>query len=412
MRRLTTGFFRILNKSPMRQAWLLLVLSAALLSSFLLLDFLVSLVSTAPRDILSVNPSSEEFKGLPTGVTLVELATFSVSIVLALFVLIAPSGWPVSRSSFRLSPSFALRLLAAAALVAAGTYLAFSGTLVQRVSYDQHLVEGSLLEMGALAVLALIFFSLAIAGIVNRKLLASVLAVWLVAGVGFGLLDVRSLDGLDLFERADRLEPSAQFASLVDRYTQASSPVGDLESGEAQDRPQSGVAAPDGKKGPEAHPGARKPVFRVLGSAHTRYLRVATGDVYDMGEWQQLEAERLPVGPGVAVAEAVRTLIQRTTREILEGVRPEAPAPALLAYPPTSPLTRTNRILVLPPDDSSQIQAGAVPISKHPLGITTTGAYDPFSATLTIPGPVSNYEWWAFRAGLCGYRACRRGDHR
>ena len=199
MLRLPTGLFRRFARSLTHQVKLLLVLSAALLGFFLLLDFVVSLVATAPQDILAVNRSSEEFLSLPTGVTLLKFAVFSVSIVLALVVLVSSLGWPLSRSSIRLSPSLAIGVLASAVMVGTGAYLAFSRILERELSYDRHLVEGSLLESGALVVLASIFFSLAIAGVVNRKLLVSVLAVWLVAGFALGLLDPRALDGLDLF---------------------------------------------------------------------------------------------------------------------------------------------------------------------------------------------------------------------
>ena len=233
-----------------RQVRLFLALSAALLGFFLLLDFLVSLVSTAPRDILAVNPSSADYMGLPTGVALLEFAVFSVSIVLALAVLISALGWPLSRSSIRLSPSLALGTLAAAALVGAGAYLAFSGILGREISYDQHLVERSLLESDALALLASFFFSLAIAGVVNRKLLVAVLAAWLVAGFVFGLLDTKPLNGLYLFERPTRLERPAQFTAVVESYMRTGGVLVDLEPLTSSEESESGAA--DGAISPDA----------------------------------------------------------------------------------------------------------------------------------------------------------------
>ena len=67
-------------------------------------------------------------------------------------------------------------------------------------------------------VLASFFFSLAIAGIVNRKLLVAVLAAWLIAGFVFGLLDTKPLNGLYLFERPTRLERPSQFTAVVESY--------------------------------------------------------------------------------------------------------------------------------------------------------------------------------------------------
>ena len=381
------------------------MLSAALLGFFLLLDFLVSLVSTAPRDILAVNPSSAEYMGLPTGVALLEFAIFSVSIVLALAVLVSSLGRPLSRSSIRLSPSLALGTLAAVALVGTGAYMAFSGILGRGISYDEHLVERSLLESGALVVLASFFFSLAIAGIVNRKLLVAVLAAWLIAGFVFGLLDTKPLNGLYLFERPTRLERPSQFTAVVESYMRTGDALGELEPLTSSEESESGAA--DGEISPNAtilenetasqdYDPAREPVFRVAGAAHTRYLRVATGDVYDKGEWRQLDMQGLPVGPGIVVADAVTSLIQRLNAENPEGALPDELNPELLAYPLITPVSaETNRIMVVPAGESSAIQAGAVPISKYPVSINTTGTYNPFSATLTVPDPVSQYEWWS-----------------
>ena len=101
-------------------------------------------------------------------------------------------------------------------------------------------------------------------------------------------------------------------------------------------------------------------------------------------------------GPGVVVTGAVTSLIQRLNAENPEGVLPNGLNPKLLAYPLITPVSaETNRITVILTDESSAIQAGAVPISKYPVSINTTATYNPFSATLTIPDSVSQYEWWS-----------------
>ena len=45
----------------------------------------------------------------------------------------------------------------------------------------------------------------------------------------------------------------------------------------------------------------RNPVFEVRGAAHTTYLRTATGDIYENGQWRQLDPVDLrydsPGGP-------------------------------------------------------------------------------------------------------------------
>ena len=74
MRWLKADLLRLLTGSVAGQVRLLLMLSAALLGFFWLLDYLVSLVGTTPGDILASSPSAEEFKGIPTGVVLLALS--------------------------------------------------------------------------------------------------------------------------------------------------------------------------------------------------------------------------------------------------------------------------------------------------------------------------------------------------
>ena len=407
MRWLRADFFRLLTGSVGGQIRLLLMLSAALLGFFWLLDYLASLVATSPQDILASSPGAEEFKSVPTGVALLELSAFALAVVLAAVVLVTTLGWPVARSSFRLSPSLVLGVLSSAAVLAGGAYVAFSGVLERRLSYDRHLVEGSLLESGALVALTAVFFSLAIAGVVNRKSLVAVLAAWLVIGLASGFLNPQSLDGLDLFERTIRHGESAAYASVVEKYMRTfelpdsvALPAATAEPGtDALDdaAPKDATSTSPGKVPPA--PGddaAGQPVFRVAGAAHTGYLRVATGDVYESGEWRQLESQTIAVGPGIAIDDAVDAMIQRLGAQSPDLSATGGLSPALLGRPLATPSSvETNTIRVFPPDDSGAIEAGVVPISRYPTAIDTAGTYDPFSATLTVPERISAYEWTA-----------------
>ncbi|MYF64636.1 MAG: hypothetical protein F4185_01250 [Chloroflexi bacterium] len=109
---------------------------AALAGFFLLLEFVVALVSTGPRDILAATSSQERTFGVPNGVGLIEFLVLPVSIVLASAALVVSVGWPLRRASLRPSWLLALGALTAAVLIAAGAYLAFSGMLGSAVSYD------------------------------------------------------------------------------------------------------------------------------------------------------------------------------------------------------------------------------------------------------------------------------------
>ncbi len=244
-----------------RQAKLLLLLSVALVGFFLLLEFVVSLVSTGPQDILAVSPSQETTFGVPNGVDLLEFLILAVSVLLASAVLVASLKWPLRRTSLRPSWSRALGVLAAAALVAAGAYLAFSVVLGKAVSYDEHLVQRAHLESGGLILLGVFFLSLTVAGMVNWRLLAVSLAVWLGAAGVFGLLDTEPIDGLLLFPRTSLLEVPASFAAVVRSYQQVD---GALSGQSGESAPTGDVGLSDGSLGQPAD----APVFRVTGAAH------------------------------------------------------------------------------------------------------------------------------------------------
>ena len=74
------------------------------------------------------------------------------------------------------------------------------------------------LEPAGVVVLAGFFLSLAIAGILNARLLLPVLAGWLTLGIVFGFFTTQSLDGLRLFEKTSRLEEPVEYNAIVERY--------------------------------------------------------------------------------------------------------------------------------------------------------------------------------------------------
>ncbi len=138
----------------------------------------------------------------------------------------------------------------------------------------------------------------------------------------------------------------------------------------------------------QVHRPAHEPAFRVSGAAHTRFLRTATGDVYRNGEWSQLDSMRLPVAPGAVVSDALAVLIEELLTYQVTSVLPASPT-----VTPTS--VEVDRIAISPADGSSSFEAGAVPISKSLESINVAATYYPFSATLSLPGAVSSYEWRA-----------------
>lgn len=309
MRSLTVRPSGLLVSGSARQSILLLLLLAALAGFFLLLEFVVSLVSMGPRDILALTHSQEKTFGVPNGVGLLEFLVLPVSMVLAAAALGVSLGWPLRRASSRPSWSLAMGVLAAALLLAAGAYLSFSGVLGNAVSYDEHMVQRRYLESGSLIILAALFLSLTIAGILNWRLLAASLAVWLVAGSVFGFLDTEPIDGLLLFPRTHLLEVPANFSVAVGGHRQAGGAASAHGAGPAA---TAGGAADTSLESAtttlQALQPRDAPVFQVADAVHTRYLRTATGDTYRDGTWAQLDRDGVLLDKGDSAPEAVAPL--------------------------------------------------------------------------------------------------------
>ncbi len=377
MQRLTISLQPPLSGGLARQATLLLLLSAALAGFFLLLEYVVSLVSIGPRDILAVNPADERRFGVPNGVDLLEFLVLPVSVVLASAALAVSLGWPLRRTSFRPSWSLAFGVLTAAALVAAGAYLAFSGLLGSAVSYDEHLVQRTYLESASLVLLATFFLSLTIAGILNWRLLAVSLVLWLAAAGAFGFLDTKPIDGLLLFPRTQFLEVPAQFAAAVKGLRQTE----DTSSGQP-----AGSAAPAASTLSDTSlqsevtalqlpPPRDAPMFQVTGAVHTRYLRTSTGDIYSDGTWSQRDPAAVQLDKNTPVADAVGPLMEE------------------LHLPVVTPLHEfTDSIVVSPVEGVDSFTAGALPAPKNLQSVDTPATYFPFSETLTADGGVANYQ--------------------
>ena len=378
MRSVSINLVAPFTGSATRQIRLLLLLSAALVGFFLLLEFVVSLASTGPRDILAVSPSQEKRFGVPNGVDLLRFLAFAVSIVLASAVLLASLGWPLRRLSLRPTWTLAVGLLVAAALVAAGAYLAFSGVLGSAVSYDEHEVQRSYLESGGLLLLGTFFLSLTIAGILNWRLLVASLVVWLAAAGVFGFLDTEPIDGLLLFPRTNFLEVPANFAEAVSGFRQTDGTSSGRTGGEAG--AATGTLADTSLQAEvtalQLLPPADAPVFQVTGAAHTRYLRTSTGDTYTAGTWSGLDAVGVTVGRDVPVLDAL------------------APLAGDLHLPTATPLHEfTDRIIVTPVEGDDRLPAGALPVSKNLRSVNNPATYYPASETLVADSGVSGYQW-------------------
>ena len=400
-----------LSRRSVRQAGLLLALGASLAGFFLLLNLLVPLVSTGPQDILAVKPSDEDETSLPTGVALLTFGVMAVSIILGVGGLLVLRDWSLWREggapSMRLLPG----LLVAVGLIGVGGYLAFSGILGQEILYEQHQVQRVLLQPAGLVVLAGFFLSVAIAGILNPRLLLPVLAGWLTVGIILGFLNTQPLDGLRLFERPSRLEEPVEYSAIVERYLRPDEVVGvDAEGPLSPNLDPVGTelapaAAPRTPEGPymSLDPGlttaqtprlAHEPVFLVTGAANTSYLRAATGDLYANGAWAQVDPVHIPTHAEERVPGLVASFVSRIASMQESGESSFSLNMALLR-PPTStpPAVAEDLIAVSPAGEIVGFVAGPLAISQSVRSIQVDVTYRPFSATVSVDHALTNYRW-------------------
>ena len=402
MRKLTKNLAELVSGNLSRQVGLVLMLTAALAGFFLLIEFLVSLLSSGPQDILAVAPAQEAKFGLPNGIGLLEAGVLVLSLAVALAVLVASVRWPLRRASFRPYLSLILAVLFAITLVGVGVYLAFSGLIGQGIGYSEHTVDRSILKPAGLAVLALISLTLVVAGFINRYLLALLIVAWLSGAAIFGFLDARPLDGLNLFERPATLETPRAYTDLVQGYQKKDdSPIEvevpqeedasavETEATQRQDLPTYIVSV--ATEQPEAP--QPEPVFWVSGADHTTYLRTATGDVYEQGSWWQVDPLHLSVEDGSSIPDDVVAAVEAARSEPTGSWPPERLDVSLLALPIVEPVESVwDLIAVTALYEETTFSEGIVPSVNHLVGVNTPAAYYPFSATLQLEGPVHAYQ--------------------
>ena len=401
MRRLR-NLAELVSGNPSRQVGLVLMLTAALAGSFLLIEFLVSLLSSGPQDILAVAPAQEATFGLPNGIGLLEAGVFVLSLAVALAVLIASVKWPLTRASFRPSISLVLAILFAITLVGVGVYLAFSDMLGQGIGYSEHTVDRSILKPAGLAVLALISLTLIVAGFINRYVLVLLIAAWLSGAAIFGFLDARPLDGLNLFERPATLETPRAYTDLVQGYQKKDDSPIEVEVPQEQGGPSTETGVPPPQDVPTyivsvatEKPKAPQPepVFWVSGADHTTYLRTATGDVYQQGRWWQVDPLHLSVEDGSSIPDEVVAAVEAARSEPTDSLPPERLDTPLLAWPTVEPVEFVwDLIAVTAYYEGVTFSEGVVPSVDHLAGVNTPAAYYPFSATLHLEGPVHAYQ--------------------
>ena len=417
-----------------RHLQLLLILVAAVGGILFLFDVFVGMVSSGPTDLLTAGGPDERQVGLPSGGMLAEALAFGLALALAAGAAYLPHRWRV-RNGLPLSHwSTPASAVLALALLGLGAYLLASDIVMQQLPYQDYRVERSAVRPTWLVVLFALFLGTLVVTVARPRGIAVLISLWLLimwvaAFVVFSLFDDSSLAGLRLFQKVGPVQLSPAYAKVVAPHRtdvggqeSVSLSVSDylerLMTGDAVEREAASNALKDvgasvfelesggtvvksgglswwvpGTTADRSAVGRRQPVFEVSGSARTSYLRTATGDTYENGQWTQAGAAWLPYdSPSADVRDIVRARIASPIEE-MELVPDWRANPSLIAGGERENEQPETAVLTVSPRASRHIPAGVLPTTRDMASVSVAGRIDPLSATFAASEPVLEYSW-------------------
>ena len=159
---------------------------------------------------------------------------------------------------------------------------------------------------------------------------------------------------------------------------------------------QSGrIAFPPGTTTEQASSGNDFAVFSVTGAKRTEYLMTATGDVYEDGQWQQLDPVFVDNNPSGPITKLVRKDMERGRAPW--DTLPDSRIEHLLLAPDFDDYDNVllDRIRVAALTTEGWIPAGIVPVSRHLNLMEREGVYSPYSGVFSMNEPAHGYQWWS-----------------
>ena len=234
------------------QLGLLLVLAVALGGLFFLFELFSSLTGDGPGDLLSTNESADFTVEIPSGASLIAVATPAMAVLLAggaLLLLRRKLGtsegprWPV-----------ALLGGAALLLLGLGLYLAFSaisgdGLPFGGIEYGEHQVNTKYITPLGLTVLAAFVVTVGLVAVTRPKFLLLPLLAWLAAALVFGMFGSPALYGVNLFHHHSTVEATTDFTGAVNLYLHSDTGI----PGRGGPPGQSGLETQPGQSGEESN---------------------------------------------------------------------------------------------------------------------------------------------------------------
>ncbi len=137
------------------------------------------------------------------------------------------------------------------------------------------------------------------------------------------------------------------------------------------------------------------PVFQIRGAGHTKYLRDATGDVYESGHWRQLYPVGFWVYPNENLPETVLGRLEEPDSDFSRLPAERLDAALLAGFQIQPPMSYTDVIQVKPIGLQEKLPDGPLVTSLHLQTIDTLAFLWVYSATYGSAEPVSEYTWTA-----------------
>ena len=146
------------------------------------------------------------------------------------------------------------------------------------------------------------------------------------------------------------------------------------------------VEDPNGNGGP-------RPVLIVSGTAHTSYLRSATGDVYQNGVWRQIDQVYVDYDSQQSIPHLVRDEISEAGGAALFLPESLSDAGLLAGFEAKPPIALTDNIVLEASLELGSLPAGVVPTSQFLDRVDTDGIFRPISGTFSLDAPTQRFSW-------------------
>ncbi len=412
-----------------------LIFSTAMGGLFLVINLFTRLMTTGSADIFAVADSENQAVGLSNGSVIVTIAVLTLGIPLAGGAIFLINRWRIVRE---MNPSQWIVLVCggtALMLVTATLYMLIPDALTQDLTYAHHIVDPSRVQPGWLLSFSALFFLSVVVVIARLRNLRVPMLLWLAllwpaAILSFTFFGGSGLSGLGLFkqvgpvqlspayanavgeyrngsnsivegssssllERIDRLstEASGQRTASMDYLRQSGASVNLLETGGAVVRRDGLSWWVPGTTARQAPSITRTPVFELEGATHISFLRTATGDVYENGNWVQKDPETLTYDtPSTDIREIVRSAVTSPSDELRALPAWRVNSSLLIGNQRFLNDATVNR-LTIRPRASRHIPPSVVPSSLHLEGVSERGRFRPFSVTFSTADSVVEYSF-------------------